>query len=74
MLRVFTHDVGKRYLKGDVKDFSMPTWRGVAQSAGQPLARFSRAITDLVRDLDDEKSIRQSSTAHTLNMPSAKRK
>ena len=74
MLRVFTRDVGRRYLKGDVKDFSILTWRGIAQSAGEPLAKFSRAINDLVRDLDDEKSTRQFTAAHPINMQSAKRK
>jgi hypothetical protein len=45
MLRQFTKDIG-RFERGEVKDYPKPTWDQMAVNAGQPLEKFTAAISN----------------------------
>ena len=42
--RVFTKDVGKRFKKGDVRDYPAPTWSGISRSLKLKLDKFSQPV------------------------------
>lgn len=44
MQRAFTKNIGKNFVKGDVRDYPMSVWRDIARSAGEDLEKFSVAV------------------------------
>jgi hypothetical protein len=41
VLRVFTRDVGTKFIRGQLKDYTPTVWKGIARSAGLPLDKFT---------------------------------
>lgn len=44
MQRVITKTIGKNFQAGDLRDYSLITWREIARSAKQDLDAFSKPI------------------------------
>lgn len=42
MERTFTKDMGKRFKKGDTRDYSDAVWSTIARNARLPLDKFTR--------------------------------
>jgi len=42
MERTFTQDVGTRFKKGDVRDYSDAVWAQIAKNVKKPLDKFTR--------------------------------
>lgn len=45
MERMFTRDVGKRFKKGEVRDYPGATWNDIARIVGRKLDTFSSLVT-----------------------------
>lgn len=50
MERVFTKDVGRNFKRGDVREYPVAVWLNIQRAAKQPMDRFSRPVTDIVKD------------------------
>lgn len=46
MQRVFTQDVGKRFRRGRIEDYSRYTWEQIARSESLPLDAITRPVVD----------------------------
>jgi hypothetical protein len=46
MKRVFTQTVSARYKVGQIRDWPMPTWNGIAESLKMALDKFTNPLTD----------------------------
>lgn len=61
MQRVFTKNVGKRFKKGDVRDYPPVTWQQIAANARMKLDTFTTPAANMLRK----------STAATMAKPVA---
>jgi hypothetical protein len=57
MIRKFTKDVGgtaeaPRYKVGDIKDFPIQTWRGLAESLGKRTKNLVKALSTFSEPLE----------------------
>lgn len=48
MILRFRQDAGKRFKKGDVRDYPSLTWKQIAKSAGVPLEKLTEPVPGLV--------------------------
>lgn len=49
MERMFTKDVGKRFKKGDVRDYPPSTWVTIARNVKMKLETFSQLTATMVQ-------------------------
>ena len=71
MERVFKKDVGKRFVRGMVKDYPITTWNNIANSADAELDDFSMPVSELANEFkgDDDAKVERNITRSTAKGP-----